>query len=412
MRRVAGIIGLIALALVFAITNVGMNIVQAQGSPVTVTAAYDALRLRSGPGAQYDTIAALPYGTTLPALARSADSAWVAVQYGDKRGWVSVSLVTIKGDFTSLPIKDAASLQSNSPGAPTPTPRPDGGIESLTMYVSTPHVNYYRLVYYSDGLRISGFYAEPRYPGKYPALIYNRGGLEGSGALTGMELAPFAECGFVVVASQYRGGPGSEGYDQLGGDDVHDVLNLITLLKARPLVDPDRIAMFGTSRGAMMTYLALKSQSLAGTNDIKVAVTTSGLSDLIMWAAEQPALTGPVYAQHIGASVRGNPAPLIARSATYWPGLIRVPLLLLHGDADTTILVDQSRRLYRYLKALGRPVNLIVYKGDGHGLPGDAEGLPEALKWYANYIGTAKDNFDFDYHHPDIVAAYAMLKGR
>jgi fermentation-respiration switch protein FrsA (DUF1100 family) len=404
MRRLLFIFGFALLAFVFS-TTAG-----AQAAPVTATAQYDGIRLRNGPGTQFDTITTLPFGLTVPALARSADSQWVGVQDQDKRGWLSVNTVKITGNFNALPVKDAASLLADMPGAPTPNPRVDGNIESLTPIASTSHVNYYRLVYYSDGLRISGFYAEPKFPGKYPALIYNRGGLEGAGALTGLELAPFAEAGFVVVASQYRGGPGSEGYDQFGGDDVHDVLNLITLLKARPLVDTSRIAMFGTSRGAMMTYLVLKAQSASGSNDIKVAVTTSGLSDLIMWASEKPELTGNVYPQHVGVSLSQDYGPFIARSATYWPRAITVPLLIMHGDADTTVSVAQSRKLYRGLIAAGRTAKLKIFVGDEHGLPGNTQGLPDALKWYQSYLGTAKDNFDYYYHQNDIFSAYAALK--
>src|SRR5262249_9511409 len=150
--------------------------------------------------------------------------------------------------LAALPVKDANSLVADNGGVQTPPPRPDGGIESLTLYVSTSHANYYHLVYYSDGLRLTGVYAEPKYPGKYPAVVYNRGGIGAGGALTGQEMAPFAESGFVVVGSQYRGTPGNEGVDQLGGDDIDDVLNLVTLLKNRPLVDASRIAMVGASR--------------------------------------------------------------------------------------------------------------------------------------------------------------------
>src|SRR5215470_3246280 len=85
----------------------------AQGT-VTVTALYDGLRLRSGPGTQFNTLTTIPYQTKLPALARSADSQWVGVQYQDKRGWVNISTVQVNGDLASLPIKDANSLGANS----------------------------------------------------------------------------------------------------------------------------------------------------------------------------------------------------------------------------------------------------------------------------------------------------------
>ena len=37
-------------------------------------------------------------------------------------------------------------------------------------------VKVYRITYLSDGLKVKGFLAEPTKPGRYPSIIYNRGG--------------------------------------------------------------------------------------------------------------------------------------------------------------------------------------------------------------------------------------------
>ena len=73
-----------------------------------------------------------------------------------------------------------------------------------------------RIVYMSDGLRIAGFVVAPRDAAAHPRplLIFNRGGNRSFGQLVFGDLVDFAhwaQQGFVVVASQYRGGPGSEG---------------------------------------------------------------------------------------------------------------------------------------------------------------------------------------------------------
>lgn len=43
------------------------------------------------------------------------------------------------------------------------------------------------------------------------------------------------------------------------------------------------------------------------------------------------------------------------------------PLLILHGDADTIIPVDQSRHLADFAKQLGGNAELVVYPGERHG---------------------------------------------
>ncbi|MFQ3534298.1 MAG: prolyl oligopeptidase family serine peptidase [Aggregatilineales bacterium] len=376
----------------------------AQGA-VTVTTTTQ-LRLRSGPGTQYPEITLLNPGTTLSAFARSADFAWLRVRYSGAAGWLAVRYLRIEGNWQALPVHTAADPIPEGGAELPPAPPQNGTILSLTLYAQTNAANYYRLTYYSDGLRINGFLTEPRREGMFPALIYNRGGNRDVGALRGYEFIPFAEAGFVVVASQYRGGGGSEGFDNLGGADVNDVLNLIPLLRGRPNVDMSRIAMFGSSRGAMMTYIALRR--LGGT--VKVAATTSGLADLFMWARERPDLERSVYPELVGANTRTNPAAFRERSATYWAGEIVTPLLLIHGDADTEVSVEQSRTLFNRMRAAGRTVQLTIIAGGNHGLLNFDDGIPTALAWFARYLQQPGENFDYNFLKPAIDEANSIVR--
>ncbi len=372
---------------------------------VTVTTT-TLLRLRSGPGTTYPEIALLEAGTTLPAFARSADSAWLRVRYSGSAGWLAIRYLRIQGNWQALPVHSATDPIPE--GLPDQPAQPQNGdILSLTLYAQTNATNYYRLTYYSDGLRINGFLTEPRREGTFPALIYNRGGNRDVGALRGYEFIPFAEAGFVVVASQYRGGGGSEGFDNLGGADVNDVLNLIPLLRSRPNVDMNRIAMFGSSRGGMMTYIALRRLG----NTVKVAATTSGLADLFMWARERPDLESGAYPELIGANTRSNPAAFRERSATYWAGEIVTPLLLIHGDADTEVSVEQSRALFNRMRAVGRTVQLTIIPGGNHGLLNFDDGIPTALAWFARYLQRPGENFDYNFLKPAIDEANPIVRG-
>ncbi len=143
------------------------------------------------------------------------------------------------------------------------------------VFALIERVDMREITYLSDGLRIKGFVLAPKKEGRYPVLMWNRGGCrENVGVLTRYGLArwvaPFADWGYVVVGSQYRGAPGSEGKDEFGGADVNDVMNLLPLLEALPNADPSRIGMAGFSRGALMTYLALTK-----TDRIKAAMVAS-----------------------------------------------------------------------------------------------------------------------------------------
>jgi dipeptidyl aminopeptidase/acylaminoacyl peptidase len=190
------------------------------------------------------------------------------------------------------------------------------------------------------------------------------------------------------------------------------VLNLIPLLKSRELVDPDRIAIFGSSRGAMMACIALKTLAQRGSNAIKVASITSGLLDLFMWAKQRSDLNASVYPDLVGATTTSNPAAFRNRSATYWAGLIRVPLLIQHGDADGEVSVQQSKTLYSRMIAAGRVARLIVLPNGDHGLNNYEAGLPETMKWFQRYLARGDENFDYDLHKDAIYKAVAILRPR
>ncbi|HML22692.1 MAG TPA: prolyl oligopeptidase family serine peptidase [Aggregatilinea sp.] len=298
--------------------------------------------------------------------------------------------------------------------SPTPNARPDGTLESTRLLLDTGTTAYYAITYWSDGLRVTGYLGRPAGSGPFPAVIYNRGGFQATGELIGAEIVPLVEAGFVAAASQYRGNAGGDGVEDFGGNDVHDVTNLLRAVQALPYVDADRIGMMGGSRGGMMTYLALKQDTLDGTHAIKAAVTVGGLADLFAWARQQGYVVGQVYVPLVGVSPYTDPAPFEARSAVYWPELIDAPLLLLHGEADTTISVQQSRTLAEALTEVGKTVEMVTFPGGDHPLTRFHSGYPEALDWFAQYLGTPGVDYSFAAHEQAIanIATWFVVRAQ
>jgi len=301
------------------------------------------------------------------------------------------SMTSITGTVNSEPYTPTMPPPSIMP---TLAPGVNGAIESMTLITSTVNSEYYVFTYWSDGYRVTGFFGRPKDDGLHPVIIYNRGGCREYGVLEGWEVALFVEAGYVAVASQYRGNAGSEGQAEFGGADVNDVLNLVPLLKQLPYVDPDRIGMMGHSRGGMMTYLALKQETLAGTHDIKAAATVGGLADLFMSCEE-----GHTYCfSMVGGWPEDDPALYESRSATHWPELINAPLLIQHGEADSRVSVEQSRKLAEALKEAGKTLELITYPGEDHELSEHRGGLPEALTWFQRYLANRGEDHSFESH--------------
>ena len=256
----------------------------------------------------------------------------------------------------------------------------------LTLTSETECSQLYTLTYWSEGLRIAGFFGRPKPAGRHPAVIYNRGGRGDNSALTGKEIVAFVEAGYVAIGSQYRGGPGSEGRDQFGGADLHDVQILIPLLQSLPYVDGDRIGMMGVSRGGLMTHLVLKQETLAKSHHVKAAVTVGGIADLLLWIKDRPSIRDGTLVPAIGKTPEEAPELYKERSAVNWPDLINAPVLLLHGEADDRASLEHSRRLAGLLQAAGKTADLITYPEGSHTLGRRyGFGVPAALEWFAKY---------------------------
>ncbi len=245
------------------------------------------------------------------------------------------------------------------------------------------------ITYLSDGLKVKCFLVYPkRHRGRLPCIIYNRGG---NGDFS--DLFPttvyrimswLADQGYVVIGSRYRGNGGGEGREDYGESDVHDVTNLIPVLKKLPFADTQRIGMVGASRGGMMTYLALRKL-----RTLKAAAVIGGSSDLVRQRKTRPRMDQYVFRKYISERGSAYLQALRNRSAIYWPAKLapKTPLLLQHGTADWRVDPDDSIRLAQALVKLHRPVRLSLYEGADHSLEEHLdESRDELLKWLDRFV--------------------------
>lgn len=255
----------------------------------------------------------------------------------------------------------------------------------------------YRFIYEVDGTLVEGHVVKPADSAgkKLPAIIYNRGGNDEMGMSTNRTLydihIEFARKGFVVISSQYRGAliwPKETtlniGKDEFGGRDVDDVKALIPILDGMAEVDGNRIGMFGISRGGMMTYMAAKNNPR-----IKTIVVWAGVSDHWGWAIHRTEMEQFVFARLIPDYASNKEQVLRDRSVIYWLDQLdkNLPVLLLHGDADDRVLVDNSIKLAAKLKARGQVHKLIVYPKADHGLnPFREQANEEIAQWFGQWL--------------------------
>lgn len=250
-----------------------------------------------------------------------------------------------------------------------------------------------RMVYRSDGLRVVGYRIRPRPvgpgPDQAPVVIFVRGGNRDFGRLTRSSLfrfAEFARNGYVFLASQYRGVDGGEGQEEFGGAEVADVLALVGLVDELPYADPERIGLFGWSRGGMTTY-----QVLARTDRVRAAVVGGGVSDAAASLVHRPEMER-VYAELVPGWPATRETALRERSVIRWVDRLSktTPILLLHGGADWRVDVTQSLDLARALHEAGHPFRLVVFEGGDHGLREFRDEVDEqVLGWFERTLTPA-----------------------
>jgi dipeptidyl aminopeptidase/acylaminoacyl peptidase len=231
------------------------------------------------------------------------------------------------------------------------------------------HISFSKITYLSDGLKVKGFVATPKKPGKYPCIIFNRGGNRDFGAINERTLFRFfgtvASWGYIVVGSQYRGNDGGEGKEEFGGKDVNDVVNLIPLLSKIDKADTSRIGMYGWSRGGMMTYSALTK-----TNRIKAAIIGSGMANSFNTVNERADMENEVYAELVPHYKADREAALKARSAVYFADKMSktTPLLIMHGSSDWRVSPEQAFEMTRKLYDNKHPFRFVMFEGGDHSL--------------------------------------------
>ena len=226
-------------------------------------------------------------------------------------------------------------------------------------------------------------YAAVRKPpgkGPFPAVIFLHGGLGQSNmaklrenSLSQVTSARFLAWGYVTVNATRR----KINHDPQDRGVVDDTVKIIEATKKLAEVDPTSVTLYGGSGG--------------GTLALEVASAT----ELAAIVAGEPATIiymGMFTKEHVITNADGRPSGdkrmevmnADARSL-YTPELrkftrrkiegIKCPVLILHGDRhplkkfNFDVLIPE-------MKALGKPVELIVYPGENHGFYWGRSGNP------------------------------------
>jgi dipeptidyl aminopeptidase/acylaminoacyl peptidase len=227
-----------------------------------------------------------------------------------------------------------------------------------------------------DGLEIPAYLTLP--PGaqagaKLPLVVFPHGGPTARDSYDFDFMVQFMTTrGYAVLQPQFRGSWGfgdafeDAGRGEWGGKMQTDMLDGVAALAKSGEIDASRVCIVGASFGG---YSALAGATLHA-GSYRCAASIAGLSDLGMLVADAARYYGrdkvlmDELREEIGAasSVKlAATSPLQQAAAA-----VRTPILLIHGNQDTIVPIEQSERMSKRLNELNIPHEFVVLENENH----------------------------------------------
>lgn len=221
-----------------------------------------------------------------------------------------------------------------------------------------------------DGLELEGFLSLPKTFANKPTatIILPHGGpMSEDGKSFDMFSTFMANRGYVVFQPNFRGSSGY-GHDfmmqAVGGmglemqDDLEDAVKYLIDEK---IADPKKVCIVGASYGGYAALMgATKTPDL-----FQCAISFAGMSDLVKMSNNFRYFTNKNTARK---QFGEDKKQLKETSPVRMAEKVKIPILLIHGDDDVVVPVEQSRVMARALKKHGKPHEYIELEEGTHHL--------------------------------------------
>ncbi|MDE2732213.1 MAG: prolyl oligopeptidase family serine peptidase [Bacteroidota bacterium] len=227
-----------------------------------------------------------------------------------------------------------------------------------------------------DGIPLQGMLFKPESfdPGQqYPMMVYfyekMSNGLHQyrfpSTASSSISISFYVSRGYLVFVPDI---PYKVGYP--GESALNAVVPGVTMLVNSGFVQKDRIGVQGHSWGGyQIAYMITESDLFAAAEaGAPVSNMTSAYGG-IRWSSGMSRMFQYEKTQsRIGGSLWETPLRYIDNSPLFQADKINTPVLMLHNDDDGAVPWYQGIEFFVALRRLGKPVWMLNYNGEGHGL--------------------------------------------
>ncbi len=249
-----------------------------------------------------------------------------------------------------------------------------------------------------DGAEIEGVLHKPAdfQPGRrYPLLVVIHGGPTGVsrplpyGSASFYPIDGWLTRGALVLEPNYRG---SAGYGaafralnvrNLGIGDAWDVLTGIDHLVARGLVDKDRVGSMGWSQGGYISAFLTTRHA----DRFKALSVGAGISNWVTYYVNTD--IHPFTPQYLKATPWDDPKIYADTSPMTYIKSAKAPTLIQHGDRDPRVPIPNAFELYQGLRDQKVPVELMIFRGFGHGLDkpkANRAAMQQNWDWFGKYL--------------------------
>ena len=249
-----------------------------------------------------------------------------------------------------------------------------------------------------DGAEIEGVLHKPadfQAGRKYPLLVVIHGGPTGVsrpqpyGSASFYPIDGWLAKGALVLEPNYRG---SAGYGEafralnvrnLGIGDAWDVLSGIDALVAQGLVDKDRVGSMGWSQGGYISAFLTTRHA----DRFKALSVGAGISNWVTYYVNTD--IHPFTRQYLKATPWDDPKIYADTSPMTYIKSAKAPTLIQHGDKDPRVPIPNAFELYQGLQDQKVPVELMIFRGFGHGLDkpkANRGAMQQNWDWFGKYL--------------------------
>lgn len=222
-----------------------------------------------------------------------------------------------------------------------------------------------------------------------PCLVWIHGGGWGSGTKTGSPLLSLLPSGFAVASVTYRFKDKAPFPAQ-----IEDVKAAIRWLRAHAddyNLDVDRFGVAGYSAGGHLAALVAVTgkdssfdvgDNLKLSSAVKAVCVISGPTDIVAFFEGANETRRKLLEGLLGGPLADKQKLAESASPLYYikPGL--PPFMVIHGDVDKTVPIQQAQAMISKLEKCGTPPKVIIMPQVGHDIMGSQKNFIEDIRTF------------------------------